>query len=157
MTPSKLRSFDRPAAVVGTLLLAVAAVTAFDASRMSKGALYGIGPTAFPNVLAIFFAGLGLAHFVVAFKDGLPKPDEADWTAFAWVSGALLALIASVAAGGGFILGATLLFAMTARAFGRRAFLKDVLIGFVIGFLVFLLFNNLLSLTLPQGPLERLL
>jgi putative tricarboxylic transport membrane protein len=157
MSAVKLRSVNRPALVVGIVLIAVAAVIAYDASQMSRGAIYGIGPTAMPNVLAIFFAGLGVCHLFVAFREGLPTPDIADWTAFAWVAGALFALIGAVAAGGGFILGATLLFAMTARAFGRKAFAKDVLIGFVIGVLVFLLFNNLLSLTLPQGPLERLL
>ncbi|KAB0676875.1 tripartite tricarboxylate transporter TctB family protein [Aureimonas leprariae] len=157
MPAAKPRSFDRPAAVVGLILVAVAAVLAFDASRMSKVALYGIGPTAMPNVLAVFFALLGFAHFVAAFRGGLPEPEAADWKAFGWVGGALVALIAVIGLGGGFIIGSTLLFAMTARAFGRRAFAVDLAIGFAIALLVFLLFNNLLSLTLPQGPLERLL
>ncbi|KQT69866.1 MULTISPECIES: tripartite tricarboxylate transporter TctB family protein [unclassified Aureimonas] len=157
MPTVKTRSFDRPAAIIGLILLGVAALIFYDASHMSKGATYGIGPTAMPRVLVVFFGGLALAHFVTAFRGGLPVPDEADWKGFGWVAGGLFALIAVIALGGGFILGAMLLFAMTARAFGRRAFPTDMAIGFAIAFVVFLLFNNLLSLTLPQGPLERLL
>jgi len=157
MKSSKLKTFDKPAAVIGVILFAVAAIIAYDASQMSQQAIYGIGPTAMPNALALFFAALGVAHIVIAFRHGLPVPDQADWGAFAWVAGALLALIVAVASGAGFILGATLLFAMTARAFGRKAFVIDLLIGFTIGLIVFLVFNNILSLTLPQGPLERLL
>lgn len=155
-TPVRPSRFDRPTLVIGVALLAIAAIVFYDASQMARGAVYGIGPTAMPNVLALFFAVLGVAHLVAAFRGGLPVPEETDWIGFGWVAGALVALVAVIALGGGFIIGATLLFAMTARAFGRRAFLMDALIGAVIAFIVFLLFNNLLSLTLPQGPLERL-
>ena len=50
----------------------------------------------------------------------------------------------------------TLLFAFTARAFGRRALIADLVIGFVLSTLIFLMFNKLLQLALPMGPLERL-
>jgi putative tricarboxylic transport membrane protein len=62
-----------------------------------------------------------------------------------------------ISLGGGFILGSALLFAFTARAFGRRALLVDLLIGAVVGLLVYLLFHGLLTLALPEGPLERLI
>ena len=41
-------------------------------------------------------------------------------------------------------------------AFGRRAFLTDLLIGAVIAVLIYLLFGKLLTLSLPAGPLENL-
>jgi putative tricarboxylic transport membrane protein len=71
--------------------------------------------------------------------------------------GGLVALIATIWLGGGFIPATTLLFAATARAFGRRALVVDLVIGFVIGVLVYLAFTRLLTLSLPEGPLERLL
>jgi putative tricarboxylic transport membrane protein len=46
---------------------------------------------------------------------------------------------------------------MTAAAFGRRAFLTDLAIGFGLGLVVYLLFVKLLTLSLPVGPIERLL
>ncbi|WP_156381495.1 tripartite tricarboxylate transporter TctB family protein [Aurantimonas sp. Leaf443] len=150
------KKFDRPALVVGILLFVAAGVTAFDASRLKAGFTYGISPAAMPYVVSVFLALLGIGHFISAFREGLPEPDEADWKAFGWVSGGLLALIACIWLGAGFVLGSTLLFAFTARAFGRKAIVADLAIGFVLSLLVFLLFNNLLTLTLPEGPLERL-
>ena len=84
------------------------------------------------------------------------EAEEADWGAVAWILLALTGLIGSIWAGLGFILGSTLLFALTARAFGRRAMIADLLIGAVLATLIFLLFNKLLRLALPAGPLERL-
>ena len=83
--------------------------------------------------------------------------EDVDYAAVGWVALALASLIAAVALGAGFILASTLLFAFTARAFGRRALPADLLIGFVLGLLVYLLFNGLLTLALPAGPIERLL
>jgi len=50
-----------------------------------------------------------------------------------------------------------LLFAFTARAFGRRALIADLILGFILATGIFLLFNKLLTLALPMGPFERLL
>jgi putative tricarboxylic transport membrane protein len=49
-----------------------------------------------------------------------------------------------------------IVFACTARGFGRRALLVDAAIGFVLGLGIFLVFAKLLTLLLPMGPLERL-
>ena len=73
------------------------------------------------------------------------------------ILGGLACLIALIALGGGFMIGTAILFATTSAAFGRRAFLTDLLIGAVIAVVVYLLFAKLLALSLPAGPLERLL
>ncbi|HEX2134464.1 MAG TPA: tripartite tricarboxylate transporter TctB family protein, partial [Microvirga sp.] len=39
----------------------------------------------------------------------------------------------------------------------RRAFLTDLAIGFALAVVVYLLFVKLLALSLPMGPLERLI
>ena len=57
---------------------------------------------------------------------------------------------------GGFIPATTVLFAATAAAFGRRAILTDLAIGFVLSVVVYLMFSKVLSLSLPAGPIERL-
>jgi putative tricarboxylic transport membrane protein len=69
----------------------------------------------------------------------------------------LAALIAIIGLGGGFIPATAVLFAATATAFGRRAIHIDLAIGLVLAIVVFLLFDKLLTLSLPAGPLERLL
>ncbi|WAJ26409.1 tripartite tricarboxylate transporter TctB family protein [Antarcticirhabdus aurantiaca] len=149
------RRVDRPAIIVGVVLLAAAAVVAYDANNIHAGFTYGISPSAVPFVIAAFLAVLGVGHFVAAFKEGLPTPDEADWGAVGLMSAGLFGLIASIAFGGGFILGSTILFALTARSFGRKALIADIAIGFVLGLFIYILFNRLLGLGLPSGRIER--
>jgi putative tricarboxylic transport membrane protein len=50
-----------------------------------------------------------------------------------------------------------MLFAFTASAFGRKAPLTDVVIGLALGLVIYLAFDKLLTLSLPAGPIERLL
>lgn len=147
---------NRGAAVVAIILFAVAVITYWDAAQMKVRATYGMGANAASYFVAALFVLLALAHLVAAFKPNDLGQEPVDWKAVGWISLALGGLIGAVWLGGGFILGATLLFAFTARAFGRRALFKDICLGAIIGVLVFLMFNKLLTLALPQGPLERL-
>jgi putative tricarboxylic transport membrane protein len=147
---------DLRAIAVGLGLLGLAALVLRDAFAQTLTAVYGIGPTAMPYLVATFLGLLGVAHFVVAFRKGLPVPDRSDGVAIMWIGLGLLALIGCLAFGGGFILAAAVLFALTARAFGRRALGVDLAIGFTIGLAIHLLFTRLLALSLPSGPLERL-
>lgn len=150
------RRIDRPALVVALLLLACAAIVANDAFGQTIVSTYGLGPTAVPYVVSICLAVLGLAHLVVAFKDGIPKPDRADGGAILSIVAGLVGLVACIALGGGFILATALIFACTARGMGRRAFVVDFAIGLVLGLVIFLVFQKLLTLSLPAGPLEHL-
>jgi putative tricarboxylic transport membrane protein len=69
----------------------------------------------------------------------------------------LALLIAIIGFGGGFILATSALFVTTSAAFGRRAILVDSIIALVMSTLIYLAFDRLLTLSLPTGPLERLL
>jgi putative tricarboxylic transport membrane protein len=51
----------------------------------------------------------------------------------------------------------SVLFVTTSAAFGRRAILADLAIALVMTTLIYLAFDRLLTLSLPAGPLERLL
>lgn len=154
---TRTQGANRPALIVGVLLLIVAALVGYDASQQTITSNYGVGPTAMPYVAAAGLVILGLAHFVVAFREGLPQPEEADSGALLWIAGGLVFLIACIALGGGFIIAITVVFACTARGMGRQALLVDAVIGFVLGLAIYLVFANLLTLILPSGPLERLL
>jgi putative tricarboxylic transport membrane protein len=94
---------------------------------------------------------------MIAVRGQLPPRESADPKAILLILGGLAALIALIGLGGGFIPATAILFATTSAAFGRRAFLTDLAIGAVLGVVVFLLFDKLLTLSLPAGPLERLL
>jgi putative tricarboxylic transport membrane protein len=151
------RPVNRPYLVIGALLLVVAAITAWDASAMTIRANFGVGADAASYLVALFLAVLALCHLGLALRGAGLEVDPVDWKAVGWIGLALGSLVATVLLGGGFILGTALLFAFTARAFGRRALVADLVIGAVLGLLVFGLFHGLLTLALPEGPLERLI
>lgn len=145
----------RPSLVIGAALIALAAITFNDARGMNIRATYGMGADAASYFVAAFLGVLGVGHLIAALRPGI-EAERADWRAFGWVGLALAGLTASIWLGAGFITGAALLFAFTARAFGRRALIADLAIGTVLAIAIFLLFNKLLTLALPMGPIERL-
>jgi putative tricarboxylic transport membrane protein len=149
--------FDIVPAVVGLLLLGLAGVVAWDAASLTRSTPYGLGPEATPYLIAGGLFLLGCGHLIAALRSAPLSVEPTDPAAVAWIVGGLVALIATIWLGGGFIPATTFLFAATARAFGRRALLADLAIGFGLGVLVYLAFTKLLTLSLPQGPLERLL
>lgn len=155
MSLTDRKGLNRPTAIIGVGLFALAAITWNDARSMTITANYGIGADAASYFVAAFLAVLGVGHLIAATRPGI-ETDECDWGAVAWIGLALLGLMGSIAFGFGFILGSTLLFAFTARAFGRRALIADLLIGFILSTLIFLMFNKLLQLALPMGPLEKM-
>ena len=97
-----------------------------------------------------------LGNFWLAWRGDFPERESFDPKAIVLILGGLAALIAIIGLGGGFIPATAVLFAATATAFGRRAIHIDLAIGLVLAVVVFLLFDKLLTLSLPAGPLERL-
>lgn len=150
---------DPTATVVGIALIALSGVVWWNASLVAGNPIFGIGPRAMPYAVAGGLAILGLCHLVVAARGGSGAGDEepADWGAIGWIVVGLVAMISSVGLGVGFIPAMTILFATTARAFGRGGFLVDLAIGFAVSLVVYLLFTKALTLGLPRGPLEALL
>jgi len=99
---------------------------------------------------------LAAGNFWLAWRGDFPARESFDPKVVVLILGGLAALIAIIGLGGGFIPATAVLFAATATAFGRRAIHVDLAIGLVLAAVVFLLFDKLLTLSLPAGPLERL-
>jgi putative tricarboxylic transport membrane protein len=148
---------DRAGLVIGALLLLLAGIIAFDASRLQITSTYGVGPSAMPYLVAACLALLAVGNVVSAWLGGLPPREEVDWSAVLLVLAGLAGLITVIGIGGGFIIAVAVLFAATATAMGRRRPAVDFAIGLALGLLVYVMFAKLLSLTLPSGPIERLL
>jgi putative tricarboxylic transport membrane protein len=157
MAEERKRRVDAAGLVVALALLVVAAVIWWDMTSLQISSVYGIGPKAMPIVVATGLALLSLGNLVLALRGDFPARESADPTTILLIIGGLAALIALLAFSGGFIPGMTILFATTATAFGRRAVLTDLAIGFVLSVVIYLVFVKLLTLSLPVGPLERLL
>jgi putative tricarboxylic transport membrane protein len=153
----RARPFDPAGIVVAALLLATASVVAWDTSTLQDSSVYGVGPKAIPYAIATGLALLAVANLVMALTGRMPSRETGDPQAILLIFGGLIALMALIALGGGFIPATAVLFAATSTAFGRRAPLTDLAIGAALGFLIFLMFDKVLTLALPEGPIERLL
>lgn len=147
-----------PASLVAAALLAVlAGVVVWDMTTLTITQTYGVGPKAMPIVVASGLALLSIGNLVLAFRGGdAVERERPAKLPILLILGGLGAVIVLIGIGGGFIPAVTILFAATAAAFGRRAILIDLAIGFVLGTAAYLMFAKLLSLSLPMGPLERL-
>jgi putative tricarboxylic transport membrane protein len=149
------RRVDRAGVVIALALAALAVV--WDSRQLQTTTMYGMGPEVMPVVIAIGLGLLAIGNLIDALRGNLPPRESADPKAVWLILGGLALLIAIIGLGGGFILATSALFVTTSAAFGRRAILADTAIALVMTTLIYLAFDRLLTLSLPSGPLERLL
>jgi putative tricarboxylic transport membrane protein len=159
--PSTHEAGPRPRTLagIGAALVALGAALWIDAAALPPPSVMGVGPSAAPRLVGLLLAGLGVAHFVSAWRlRGMAlRVDRGNQRSLAWVMAALIGLIGVLQVGGGFVMGSAWLFVATARAFGERLRWPSVALGFGLSLAVYVFFTKVLSLALPAGPLERLL
>lgn len=137
----------------GLVVLALGVFIAFETWTMpAVGPTTTVGPRLFPGIVA---AGLILTGLWLQFEAATGGAVEAegleiDWWAFCLVAGALLLQILLLESLG-WIPAGTLLFVLTARAFGSRRYAVNVAIGVVLTGLTLLVFDYGLDLELPIG------
>lgn len=145
---------------IGGLLIAASLVLlAFlifsDASTYPvRRASAHFGPAIFPMIVAAGLLILGGLTVVMAVRGRFPEREVISFVAPAWITGGLLAQVLLIAYGGGFVLAAAALFAATARGFGHRNFLVSFPAGIGVAVFLYILFQRLLGLALPAGPIE---
>ncbi|MGV6875174.1 tripartite tricarboxylate transporter TctB family protein [Pseudochelatococcus sp. B33] len=147
---------DIAALAVAVMLVGLAALVFWSTSRMGAVAQYArIGPTVFPYTVAAGLAVLALATAVAAWRGDFPERETDHYGPVAWITGGLVAqmLLLNTA---GFSVATGVLFAATARGFGRGPLWKTIPIGVVFAFVIWFAFSRGLNLTIPEGPLERL-
>jgi putative tricarboxylic transport membrane protein len=157
MNGQTARRPDLAGLVIAAALLALAGLIWWDMSSLQLNAVYGPGPRAMLIVVAVGLVLLAIGNAVMAWRGELPEREHSDLKPIVLILGGFAVLIGLIHWGGGFIPATAILFATTAAGFGRRAFLTDLVIGLVAGLVIYLLFAKLLALTLPTGPIERLL
>ena len=156
-SPPASRHVDRAGIVIAAALAVLAAVLVWDANQLQSTTMYGMGPQAMPIIVAVGLGLLAIANLIDALRGNLPPRESADPRPVLLILAGLALLIGIIGLGGGFILATSALFVTTSAAFGRRAFLADAIIALVMTTLIYLAFDRLLTLSLPAGPLERLL
>lgn len=147
---------DWAALVIAAALAVVAVVIAWSIASHGAGASYArVGPTTMPYVIAVAFGGLSIWTAFEAFRGEFPEREHQEISPILWIVGGLAAqmLLLKVA---GFSIATGLLFAATARAFGRGPLWKTIPIGIVLSFVIWIIFARGLQLSLPAGPLEHL-
>jgi putative tricarboxylic transport membrane protein len=155
-TPSERRP-NRAAFVIAAGLAALAALLIWDASFLRQdGGYAGVGPADVPRLVAVGLLLLAGLTVYAGLKGDIPRPPPQAAQPVLWVLGGLglqLATLHTI----GFVLAGAILFGMTARAFGQRPLWRNLLVGLVVALPIYGVFDRLLKLNLPGGPLERLI
>jgi len=157
MIASRQRRIDVAGLIIALILLGLAGLVWWDMTKLQILSPYDLGPKVMPVVVSACLTLLAVGNGIGALRGDLPARDSLDWKPIILILGGLASLIVLIGLGLGFMIGTALLFATTSTAFGRRAFVTDLLIGAVLAVFIYLLFAKLLTLSLPAGPLERLL
>ena len=143
--------------VIATGLAGLAALLLVDAAGLRQdGGYAGVGPADVPRIVAYGLLVLAVLTVLAGLKGDLPKPPRQAPAPVLWILGGLglqLALLHVV----GFVISGALLFGMTARGFGQRPLWKNVAVGLVLALVIYGVFDRLLRLNLPGGPLEMLI
>ena len=157
MIASRQRRIDVAGLIIALILLGLAGLVWWDMTKLQILSPYDLGPKVMPVVVSACLTLLAVGNGIGALRGDLPARDSLDWKPIILILGGLASLIVLIGLGLGFMIGTALLFAATSTAFGRRAFVTDLVIGAVLAVFIYLLFAKLLTLSLPAGPLERLL
>jgi putative tricarboxylic transport membrane protein len=149
------RRADRAALIIAAGLLVIAAVVAWDASRLGTGGAYArIGPQTIPYVIAICLAGLGAWTIFEALRGDFPEREEQEYRPVLWIIGGLVAQIVLLRIVG-FSIATGALFGLVATGLGKKPLWLSIPIGIVLSLIVWIAFAKGLSLSLPAGPIEN--
>ena len=152
----KERRPDRAAFVIAAVLAIVAVVIAV--STMNAGGVMTntpVGPQLFPYIIAGVLFVLAVWTGLEAWRGDFPDREAQDLPPMLWVLGGLAVQLLTMKTVG-FSIATGLLFAATAKGFGRGPLWMTVPIGIVFSFVVWFVFAKGLQLSLPAGPFEQL-
>lgn len=155
--PNLSRRPDGAALVIAAILAVIAGVIIWQTGLMRVAPVQQrVGPTVFPYIIAGGLLLLSLGTLVSAMRRGFPERSDDNYGPIMWIVGGLVGqmLLLSWA---GFSIATGVLFAFTAKGFGRGPLWKTIPIGAVFAFIVWFIFAKGLQLSLPAGPLERLI
>jgi putative tricarboxylic transport membrane protein len=145
------------ALIIAGGLAAMAAVLLWDASGITRdGGYAGVGPADVPRLVAFGLLALSVATVVAGLRGDIPAPPPQRAAPVLWILlglGLQLVLLNLV----GFVIASALLFACTARAYGNRNMALGLGAGVLLAMAAYGVFDRLLSLNLPGGPLEHLI
>lgn len=159
MTPqgAQGRRPDGAAFVIAAGLVALGALLVWEGGRIpNKQGYAGVGPGDVPWLVGWVLVALGLGTAWQGWKNpGPPRPKQ-QAVPLLWLLGGMVVMVATIH-WIGFVLGSAILFTSAAAAFGERRFPRAILSGLALGLFIYLVFDVLLQLNLPAGPIEMLI
>jgi putative tricarboxylic transport membrane protein len=156
---ARSRSIVPHLCVAGGVLI-LAGLSAWQALNIPKAVLQvAVGPAVAPWFVTVFLATCGVGLIVAAVRGGWAHDQDGTITEWGSLGLVALGLFVNVALIDviGFILASTLMFPLVARGFGSRAPIRDVMIGFVLAFVAYVLFDRVLGYKIGRGLIESLI
>jgi len=155
--PNLSRRPDGAAFVIAVVLAVIAAIIIWQTSLMRVPPIQArVGPTVFPYVIAAGLILLSIGTAISAFRGQFPAREKDNYRPMLWIIAGLLGQMFLIG-WAGFSIGTAILFAFTAKGFGRGPLWQTIPIGFVLAFVIWFIFSRGLQLSLPMGPIERLI
>ena len=143
--------------IVAGGLAALAAVMLWDASLLKQdGGYAGVGPADVPRLIAYGLLALSAATVVAGLRGDVPRAPKQAPAPVLWMLAGLIAQLVLLHPAG-FAIASGMLFGFTARAMGRKPLWLTCGVGFLMALVVYGIFDRLLKLDLPAGPIERLI
>lgn len=147
---------DGAAFIIAAILAALGVLLIWESGRIpDKGGYSGIGPGGMPLLVGWGLVFLALWTAIDAYRGRFAAREKPEFMPVLWIVVGLflqLMLLRVV----GFSIASALLFAFTAFAFGKRNLALTIPVGFVLAFAVYGVFDRVLKLNLPEGPIETL-
>jgi putative tricarboxylic transport membrane protein len=157
--PDQTRGLARGELGVAIGIVILGLVAAWQTTEIPQSTYAAVGPRFFAWVASGMLVLMGIILAKDAFAGGwaheVDEFGEVDWPGGLWMLGGLAANVALIDVIG-FILSSTLLFLLTARAFGSRLPLRDAGIGFALAFAAYVGFDRVLGYKIGTGLIERL-
>ena len=145
---------DRAALAIAAVLALVAVIVVWSTFNAPQAAGYTVvGPKIVPYIVAACLGGLAIWTAIEGIRGDFPDREEQDHPPMLSLLGGLLFQLLTIKTIG-FALAAGIMFAATAKAFGKGPLALTIPIGIVFSFAVWLIFALGLQLTLPEGPVE---
>lgn len=145
---------------VGLGVCALAIIVAWQTTLIPDNAVYAkVGPKVIPWLATSLLAVLGVTLTVQGWRGGWEHDAAGEALAYPPLGTLLLGLALNVALIDvvGFIIASTVLFALTARAFGSRRIARDAAIGFLLAAVAYAGFDRVLGYKIGSGLIEGLI
>ncbi len=155
--PGTGRRPDGAAFIIAVLLGGLGGLLVREGGLFPDRAGYaGVGPGGMPFAVGWVLVVLAVWTAIDALRGKPDAREPIEILPVLWILGGLALQIALLKPAG-FMVASGLLFACTAFAFGKRNLLITIPVGLVFALAVYGVFDALLQLNLPGGPVETLI